>query len=560
MAATIPDYCTYELDKTIVSTNNEVITATVTANLPFTTSSDFASAKWYYVELRGKWLQYDGSSIGTSESQVTSDAGQWAFIGDPYTGFTVINKKAGSGNYLTYSGTTLQFGETSTTWTVAQHPSTYVSGFWIYFHDGTNYHTPYAGSNGAVTALSNTDGLTSSNDGGSSQGGGAWVISAVPDDYSDMVTANIQPYINAAADNSVFNISTSVASALSAAITTANSDGSVSLTEYNELLAALNSNIKYPTTGYYRMKSYSTSQYAGLTGSNPTTEAEGTSASTVLYLTKSADANTYTILVQGVYLNEPTQYNNVPTSNTTCVFTPAVAAPGYASFTAGANNLYGSIGLDGIALKGAAATGIDANPGAYWALEAATTLDLTLNGPINGSYYATLCLPFSVTISGAEAYTLTLNASKDGLTLSEAMTEVPAGTPVLLRGSSATATAAIATDAAYASAPLTTTSLTGTFVNKDVTAATDYFLGSDGTNVGFYKWNGTTLKANRAYLEATALSADVKGFALDFDTETAIQAVADETSALPVYNLAGQRVENTTRGLYIVGGKKVVVR
>jgi len=206
----------------------------------------------------------------------------------------------------------------------------------------------------------------------------------------------------------------------------------------------------------------------------------------------------------------------------------------------------------------------DANSASAWYIVPVESVDLTLNDGGDGNYYATACLPFAVTldVDGCEAYTLTLNSAKTGLTLSEAMTEVPAGTPVLLCGKSDTATANIAADA-DTSAPLTTTSLTGTYTDLTVTPSTDLFLGKADGKVGFYKWNGTTLKANRAYLPASALegTAGVKGFAIQFDTATAIEALQQQRMANgQVFNLAGQRVSKPAKGIYVVNGKKVAIK
>ena len=42
--------------------------------------------------------------------------------------------------------------------------------------------------------------------------------------------------------------------------------------------------------------------------------------------------------------------------------------------------------------------------------------------------------------------------------------------------------------------------------------------------------------------------------------ETGIEAIAGEGAAPVVYDLLGRRVDNPTRGIYIVNGKKVVVK
>ena len=84
------------------------------------------------------------------------------------------------------------------------------------------------------------------------------------------------------------------------------------------------------------------------------------------------------------------------------------------------------------------------------------------------------------------------------------------------------------------------------------------------TGLGFY-WgaeNGGvfTVKAGTAYLAVpVSNAAGVKGFLLD-GTPTAIEGVEAENNTDVIYNLSGQRVQKAQRGLYIVNGKKFMVK
>lgn len=82
------------------------------------------------------------------------------------------------------------------------------------------------------------------------------------------------------------------------------------------------------------------------------------------------------------------------------------------------------------------------------------------------------------------------------------------------------------------------------------------------TGLGFY-WgadNGGvfTVKPGTAYL-AVPNAVSVKGFLLD-GTPTAIEGVEAENNTDVIYNLSGQRVQKAQRGLYIVNGKKLMVK
>lgn len=87
-------------------------------------------------------------------------------------------------------------------------------------------------------------------------------------------------------------------------------------------------------------------------------------------------------------------------------------------------------------------------------------------------------------------------------------------------------------------------------------------VGGSGT-ASFKKITGTnsaTVGAGKAYLQLEGIAFAPQLF-FDFNDATAINAVESKTLEKGAfYNLAGQRVENPTKGLYIVNGKKVVLK
>ena len=90
---------------------------------------------------------------------------------------------------------------------------------------------------------------------------------------------------------------------------------------------------------------------------------------------------------------------------------------------------------------------------------------------------------------------------------------------------------------------------------------TNYILSKVGGHVGFYKVNasGSWVNEGTAYLQVSGTLA--RDF---FDLEgesTSIEAVKKEQKMSgECYNLAGQRVAQPTKGLYIVNGKKYIVK
>ena len=85
--------------------------------------------------------------------------------------------------------------------------------------------------------------------------------------------------------------------------------------------------------------------------------------------------------------------------------------------------------------------------------------------------------------------------------------------------------------------------------------------------IGFYKLKSsvTTIPGNKAFLVLTNAEAQAKGFVLEFEDggTTGIETIENSRHSTEdgvYYDLQGRRVENPTRGVYIVNGKKVVIK
>ena len=556
-------YTNYTFDiQTVPDAVSAIVNVTVEGfNMPFTVSTDYATATWYYLNAHAsysdRYVSTDGTAVVWSQGKGITDAYQWAFIGNPIEGIKIINKAAGDGIYMMATDPA-SMGETAKAWTLKQQTNTSwqcgANGFGLYDATLTNL---------------NTQGSTLSYWWSFDQGSTFWV-EAVPNNYASNVEAEIKPWFDNYGSN--FQLKTSVVEANQATYEAALVNCDLATYEYLLELIADVDNFVYPSTGYYRIKSSGlrigesyiaygqpSSATAGLI--TVTAANAATDASTIIKLTGTNGA--YTIATQGMYAQNQTT-NNVAfpmTDNAeeaaTFYFIPY--APGVAVIT----NDYTTQGYfheSGWVIPAVVRWTADA-AASQWTVEVAETLTISLNGPVDGSYYATLCVPYDCTISGATAYTLALNASQTGLTLSEGTTTIAAGTPVLLKGTSATATLSLASNAAYQATPLTTTALTGIYLAKTVEGGTDYFLGVVNSKVGFYHWDGTKLGANRAYFEASKITGSVtpvKGLVLDFeDNATGIEGLNANLNDA-IYNLAGQRLSKIQKGINIVNGKKIL--
>ena len=97
---------------------------------------------------------------------------------------------------------------------------------------------------------------------------------------------------------------------------------------------------------------------------------------------------------------------------------------------------------------------------------------------------------------------------------------------------------------------------------------TNYYLSNGDSGVGFYKVNGSVgLKPNRAYLPLLKNTiSETRGFiGMDFDDDSdgttgIINAQQRGCKQNVYYNLQGQRVENPGKGIYILNGKKIIIK
>ena len=87
-----------------------------------------------------------------------------------------------------------------------------------------------------------------------------------------------------------------------------------------------------------------------------------------------------------------------------------------------------------------------------------------------------------------------------------------------------------------------------------------YVLNSKTSGLGFYKLSAEgKIRANKAYLVYG--SADARDFmAFDDDEVTGIKSMSDAKGVNEVYNLSGQRVSRPSKGVYVVDGKKVIMK
>ena len=184
----------------------------------------------------------------------------------------------------------------------------------------------------------------------------------------------------------------------------------------------------------------------------------------------------------------------------------------------------------------------------------ASSVSATLSASGLSSFCSAYALDFTG-VTGLKAYVVTAVTSTS-VTLTQ-VDKVPGGTGVILQGT-AGETYTIPVAATIPDAPATN-KMVGTLNDTNVSANSAYAL-KDGK---FHPVNAGTIAAGKAYLPASAVPASAPELAIVFDGQTTgIQGVEAQKQVEngTFYNLAGQRVAQPTKGLYIVNGKKVVMK
>lgn len=196
---------------------------------------------------------------------------------------------------------------------------------------------------------------------------------------------------------------------------------------------------------------------------------------------------------------------------------------------------------------------------------------------ISQAGYASLCLPFSVTLpeSGLTAYKVSDISKNENnqneLTLVNIGNTIAAGEPVILEGSAADYTLTINAENGTKS---TGNILTGASVKR--TGITDEYYAlaykslnsenADAKTAGFFRVTTTNMPANKAYLLKKDIPAQSLGAALFFfnsnnEITGILNVVNTENNSNAYYDLNGRRVLYPTRGIYVKGnGQKVFIK
>lgn len=583
------DFVTLSYDPEEIDEETTEVTVTATWNGPFEISSNYASAKWLtvaihkYYEGNNYIWKYDGSSKVTTKTVDADDYASvngnnlFAFVGNPYDGFTIYNQAAGSSLKLTRADdqvTEATMGETATLFVPATSKGgTIANGFFCLKPKGGTNYINMQGINTSV-GTGQLKGWDDNDDGST-----CWVI-APGQYYLDFIDGlNLNAPVGAVNTRTYFqnvaNPTAAKSTITSLRATIASNMLSAELSSVNSQLDPIKAtDVITLGDGYYRI----VNAFPGWASTAPTIYYNSTNSRMDWSVASNASDNVNSIVridasTPSIYSPNAQKYMSVINSEVsgalaaeagTTVFTPLNSAQ-YNIIVGG--GIMHSAGHNSGAGTGSNLTSWEgtANTCSAWYIVKVESVPLTLNDGGDGYYYATMYMPFDVTISsGTTAYTLTVSGNY-AIASEVEDNEVPAGTAVLLRGSSSSCTATINTGSAFnGGEPLDDNDLTGTYVDITGDRTTgEYIFGLVDDKVGFYvRKSGKKIGANKGYL-LLGSDVSVKGFAIQWDFEDAIKDMDNTQQSnnnSGIYNLAGQRVKNAQKGIYIVNSKKVLVK
>ena len=203
----------------------------------------------------------------------------------------------------------------------------------------------------------------------------------------------------------------------------------------------------------------------------------------------------------------------------------------------------------------------------YDIIIAIKTNNIYENVVVSAAGYATYVSENNLDFSNATTKAYKVKVANKGVATLTEVEKVPANTPVLLYAEKGNGAGEAIPVVATADAVEDNDLVAGAGANVATTDGdyTNMILNNVNNKVGFYFANNQMVAANRAYLHIlTTLAPDASNARMQivFDSETSgIKSVNNALNESGNYfNLSGQRISEPAKGLYIVNGKKVIIK
>ena len=205
-----------------------------------------------------------------------------------------------------------------------------------------------------------------------------------------------------------------------------------------------------------------------------------------------------------------------------------------------------------------------------WIIEEVTWLPVPINTTVGfGTLYSPVALKGEDTAQDERLefyYGVKDNVGdKDKLVLTKLTGDIPAETGFIVKykGGVDEATGCVFMKIADSAPALPgRNELTGTLETvAKPTTGTVYTLQNKNNTLGFYKYTGANVKGGKAYYLLADDEAASMGFVFDFEGQTTgVESIEVNADNQVIYDLSGRRVAKAGKGLYIINGKKVLVK
>lgn len=180
---------------------------------------------------------------------------------------------------------------------------------------------------------------------------------------------------------------------------------------------------------------------------------------------------------------------------------------------------------------------------------------------------ATVVTPVALDFTGSAIRAYIATEANAGKVTFKQVYKVPANTPLLLLADNTTPLETIVDELDGAAEDVSGNLLQGsaTEAAELTSGETKYYVyGTHSKKAAFYYASAVTSQAGKAYLALTAAQAG-NAPQLEFVFESNMTGIRNLTPALSkgdgaVYNLNGQRVSQPTKGLYIINGRKAIMK
>ena len=184
----------------------------------------------------------------------------------------------------------------------------------------------------------------------------------------------------------------------------------------------------------------------------------------------------------------------------------------------------------------------------------------TYTRTVSSGNLGTICLPFAATVTGAKVYKITGTKFESGVLKGiyvEPVENLVAGNAYIFQAESTELTAT------FSGNPTTTANeadgMLGNLSSASVNVTAGNYIIKDN-KIRKVAAGTVTIGQYKAYITLNNVGESTSPYFIGADDATGIEGLEIENTNDAIYNLQGQRVTNIEKGVYIVNGKKVLVK